>query len=296
MAYESPIFQSSLELFGHAIEHFNWGTEKDRKFVILHLANAVELIFKDFLLDLGESIYKNPKETITISGSIKTIKDEKNIKIPFLNKLELLIDERNSLQHRYGFPNELTTIFYMEATYSFFQEFLKENYDLEIDKVMEDFISSEDLELFKLRRVVTKNELDKLLKLSKVHPIGALLSAYTYLEKQLTEIRDIINESIPTDIKIENRVRFRVMRLTNPDFLPKMLDEYNINLANKDKSKLYELRKLRNQTAHGREEPEQKVVADMIKFIKEFEPKIKELKEKVKENPLKLFEDELKNE
>ena len=296
MAYESPIFQSSLELFGHAIEHFNLGTEKDRKFVILHLANAVELIFKDFLLDLGESIYKNPKETITISGSIKTIKDEKNIKIPFLNKLELLIDERNSLQHRYGFPNELTTIFYMEATYSFFQEFLTENYDLEVDKVMEDFISSEDLELFKLRRVVTKNELDKLLKLSKVHPVGALLSAYTYLEKQLSEIRDIIDESIPTDIKIENKVRFRVMRLTNPDFLPKMLDEYNIELADKDKRKLYELRKLRNQTAHGREEPEQKVVADMIKFIKEFEPKIKELKEKVKEKPLKLFEDELKYE
>jgi len=295
MAYESPIFQSSLELFGHAIEHFNRGTEKDRKFVILHLANAVELIFKDFLLDLGESIYKNPKETITIFGSIKTIKDEKNITIPFLNKLELLIDERNSLQHRYGFPNELTTIFYMEATYSFFQDFLKENYDLEIDKILEDFITPEDLALFQLRKVVTKNELDKLLKLSKVHPVGALLSAYTYLEKQLSDIRDIINERIPSEIKLENRIRFRIMRLTNPDFLPRMLAEYEIELAEKDKRKLYELRKLRNQTAHGREEPEQKIVAEMIKFIKGFEPKIVELKEKVKKNPIKLFENELKD-
>ena len=143
MAYDSPLFQSSLELFGHAIEHFNWGSEKDRKFVILHLANAVELIFKDLLLDLGESIYKNPKETITITSSIKTLTEEKGIQIPNLNKLELLIDERNSLQHRYGFPNELTSIFYMDAVYNFFKEFLKGNYDLDIDKILEDFVSPE---------------------------------------------------------------------------------------------------------------------------------------------------------
>ncbi len=129
MAYESPLFQSSLELFSHSVEHFNWGTEKDRKFVILHLANSVELIFKDLLLDLGESIFKNPKETISITGAIEKLTKDKGVVIPHYNKLELLIDERNSLQHRYGFPNELTTIFYMDATYNFFKEFLKENYD-----------------------------------------------------------------------------------------------------------------------------------------------------------------------
>ena len=196
MAYDSPLFQSSLELFGHAIEHFNWGTERDRKFVILHLANAVELIFKDLLLDLGESIYKNPKETITVTGSIKTLTEEKGIQIPNLNKLELLIDERNSLQHRYGFPKELTTIFYMEAVYNFFNEFLKENYDLEIDKILEEFVSPDDLASFQLRQAVTTNELDKLIKLARIHPVGALLSAYTYLEKQLNEIRSIINDNV----------------------------------------------------------------------------------------------------
>lgn len=125
MAYTSPLFQSSFDLFSHSIEHFNMGTERDRKFVILHLANAVELIFKDLMLDLGLSIYKNPKETVTITGAIETLSKEKSIKIPHLNKLELLIDERNALQHRYGFPNELTTIFYMEATYDFFQRVFK---------------------------------------------------------------------------------------------------------------------------------------------------------------------------
>ena len=120
MAHTSPLFQSALDLFSHSIEHFNSGTERDRKFVIMHLANAVELIFKDLMLDLGLSIYKNPKETVTITGAMECLSKDKQIKIPYLNKLELLIDERNALQHRYGFPNELTTIFYMEATYEFF--------------------------------------------------------------------------------------------------------------------------------------------------------------------------------
>ncbi len=291
MAYDSPLFQSSLELFGHAIEHFNWGTERDRKFVILHLANAVELIFKDLLLDLGESIYKNPKETITVTGSIKTLTEEKGIQIPNLNKLELLIDERNSLQHRYGFPNELTTIFYMEAVYNFFNEFLKENYDLEIDKILEDFVSPDDLASFQLRQAVTTNELDKLIKLARIHPVGALLSAYTYLEKQLNEIRSIINDSVRGRLdEVDRHTRFRIMRLTNPDFLPRLFDEYGVEIERENKRKLFELRKIRNVTAHGREEPNEKIVIDLIKFIKGLEPKISELKSKVKEDPLVLFE------
>lgn len=296
MAYESPLFQSSLELFGHSIEHFNWGTEKDRKFVILHLANAVELIFKDLLLDLGESIYKNPKETITISGSIKTLTEEKGIAIPNLNKLELLIDERNSLQHRYGFPNELTTIFYMEATHKFFKDFLKENYDLEIDEVISDFVSSEDLATFQLRKATTLHELDKLSKLSKVHPVGALLSSYAYLEKKLIAIREVIINNLPEDNKSERNVRFRIMRLTNPDYLPRIFDVYEIELKTEEKRKLTDLRHLRNQTAHGRDEPGQKTVSEMIKFIKTLEPKISKLKEEVEKEPTKLFEKELNKE
>ena len=123
MGYDSPLFQSALELFAHAIEHFNRGDERDRKFVILHLANAVELILKDFLLDLGESIYKNPKETVSIWEAIRKLKEKESedekIRIPSTNKIEILIDERNALQHRYGFPNEITTIFHMENTYNF---------------------------------------------------------------------------------------------------------------------------------------------------------------------------------
>jgi len=293
VSYDSPLFQSALELFAHAIEHFNWGNEKDRKFVILHLANSVELILKDFLLDLGESIYKNPKETISVWKAIEILR-EKEIKIPHLNKIEILIDERNALQHRYGFPNEITTIFHMENTYNFFKDFLKENYGLEVDEILKDFLSEEEFTSFQLRRkITTENELDKLIKLAKLHPVGALLSAFAYLERQLLEIRNIIMERIKLEEFTEKEIdevtlrqyRILTIKLLRIDYIPKLMQIYGIPINEEEIKKLLILRHVRNAVSHGREQISQKEAIDLIKFIKSMEPKIRDLKEKVRENP-----------
>ena len=276
MAYESPLFQSSLDLFAHSIEHFNRGTERDRKFVILHLANSVELILKDLLLDLGESIYKNPKETISTVGAISTLTKEKGINIPNLNKLELLIDERNALQHRYGFPNELTTIFYMDATYIFFEEFLKLNYSLEIDEVLEEFLTYEVITTFKLRKVSTEGELGKLFKLAKEHPVGSLLSGYAYFEKLLSFIKENIN----LESKTPNS---RLVQYFRPTHLTKIFEEFGMPLSIDLSKKLDVLIEDRNQAAHGRNEPISEVVIEHLKTIQRIEPLINKLNEKVKE-------------
>lgn len=303
MGYDSPLFQSALELFAHAIEHFNRGDERDRKFVILHLANAVELILKDFLLDLGESIYKNPKETVSIWEAIRKLKEKESedekIRIPSTNKIEILIDERNALQHRYGFPNEITTIFHMENTYNFIKEFLRENYGLEIDEVIKDFLPEEEFASFQLRRKIsTENELDKLIKLAKIHPVGALLSAFAYLESQLLEIRDIIMENPQLqELSEENRevlrgIRFLTMRLMRFEYLPKLMSIYEIPVTEEDIKMLFKLRHIRNSVSHGREQITQKEAMELIKFIKSIEPKVKELKEKVKMDPTLILSSE----
>lgn len=59
MAVESPLFQSSMELLGHSISHFNGSSELDRKLVILHLANSIELILKDLVLDTGVNLQES---------------------------------------------------------------------------------------------------------------------------------------------------------------------------------------------------------------------------------------------
>lgn len=259
MAIESPLFQSAMELLGHSYSHFNVSEELDRKLVILHLANAVELIFKDLVLDSGESIYKGPKETITIHGCIKSLQ-EKNINIPFLNRIELMIDERNALQHRFGSPNKLTTIFYMNIAQEFFKEVLGEHYDLNYDEVITQFTDEKELLTYKMREPSDDTELENLKKLSKVHSLGALLSAMTYLEKMTFAF----GKEIGLEEELRRRPYWHMMSA-------RFLERFGLIVPNNLAEKLDETRRLRNMAAHGRSEPSKADVSKAINSIEEFE-------------------------
>lgn len=259
MAIESPLFQSSMELLGHSFSHFNASEELDRKLVILHLANAVELILKDLVLDSGESIYKGPKETITIHGCFKSLQ-EKDVHIPFLNKIELLIDERNALQHRFGSPNKLTTIFYMNIAQEFFKEVLKHHYDQIYDEVITQFADEKELIAYKMREPTDDTELENLKKLSKVHSLGALLSAMTYLEK----LTIAFGKKIGLEEELRRRPPWHMIS-------PRFLERFDVMVPEELGRKLDETRQLRNMAAHGRSEPSKADVSKAIDSIEEFE-------------------------
>lgn len=280
MAIESPLFQSAMELLGHSFSHFNSSKELDRKLVILHLANAIELILKDLVLDSGESIYKGPKETITIHGCFKTLEDKK-IKVPYLNKLELLIDERNALQHRFGSPNELTTIFYMNIAQDFFREVLGHHYDQKYDEVISQFAEAKELAAFRMREPADDTELDNLKKLANVHSLGALLSAMTYLEKLTVSF----GESIGMDDELRRRPPWHMM---SPRFLERFGVEFPPELA----EKLDNTRRLRNLAAHGRSEPSKKDVSSAIEAIEEYEKYLQSIDiEAIKKNVASYLEE-----
>ncbi len=276
MAKESPLFQSSLELFAHAIEHFNGGAELDRKLAILHLANSVELIFKDLLLDLDVSIFKGAKETISIHGAIKELKD-KNVPLPYLNKVELLIDERNALQHRYGSPNELTTIFYMESTYEFMKSLLQAQYDLDLEEVLPQFTNAADIEAFRLRKPREEKELEGLKKVSKVHPLGAFLAAYNYLD---TVIRNFSLEV--------SQGRDRMMMSSSRPVSLRAVERYGIDVPSDLSERVDDLRQMRNHVAHGRSEASR---ADVEKAITVAEAVEKFLGEQDRQNASRLYDE-----
>ncbi|MEX1670958.1 hypothetical protein AB4876_18785 [Zhongshania guokunii] len=258
MAIESPLFQSAMELFGHSLSHYIGKKELDRKLVILHLANAIELILKDLVLDSGESIYKNPKETITIQGCLSAL-EKHNIKVPYLNKIELLIDERNALQHRFGSPNELTSIFYMNIAQDFFKQVLKMHYGQEYGEIISQFAEEQDLATYNLSNPSNDQELEKLQELSKIHPLGAFLSAWSYFEK-MTE--DFMSES---GLDFGRRRPF-MMELTRG-----RLAHYGIALPEPLLFKIQAMRHLRNMSAHGRSEPTKDDVIEAIETIEELE-------------------------
>ncbi|MGV8900309.1 MAG: hypothetical protein ACOH2B_13845 [Burkholderiaceae bacterium] len=264
MAIESPLFQSAMELFGHSLTHYNGKNELDRKLVILHLANAVELILKDLVLDAGESIYKSPKETITIHGCLVAL-DSKGIKLPFLNKIELLIDERNALQHRFGSPNQLTSIFYMNIVQAFFKEVLKKNYGLDYDEVIDQFSDEQALAAFKLSEPSNDQELEKLQELAKLHPLGALLSAWSYWERTTEDFMESVG------------LNFGPRRSLAMELPRGRLDRYGVSFPEDLLEKIDGMRRIRNMAAHGHTEPSRDDVVNTIKIIERVEKHLQSL-------------------
>lgn len=283
MAIESPLFQSSMELLGHSITHYIGSAELDRKLLILHLANSVELILKDVLLDKGESIYKNPKETVTATGCMEALKS-KGVNIPYLNKIELLMDERNALQHRFGSPNELTSIFYMTITLEFFKEILKEHYKQDLEEIIAQFTPEKDLAAFMMRKPKNESELENLKKLSKVHPLGALLSVTAYLEAKIA--------SFSREIGVNDDMRFRPPWMFTS---PRQLERYGIMMPEDLTNEMDNVRRLRNLAAHGRKDPTKDDVIRCIASVEKYERFLDSLdKDKIRQTVQKYNEEKRK--
>jgi hypothetical protein len=139
----SPLLRSAFEVLDHGLFHFlRSNTAKDMKFALLHVDQAVELMLKECVRAGGKSIYKNPKETITIWGAYEILANELHVAIPEKPDLELLHEERNNIQHKYANPSPDDAAFHIEKAMAFIRRFTKDELKLDI----KDHIPSEYLE------------------------------------------------------------------------------------------------------------------------------------------------------
>jgi hypothetical protein len=139
----SPLLRSAFETLEHGLWHYlRSNTTPDMKFALLHVDQAIELLFKEKVRSAGKSIYKNPKETITIWGAYDILEKELSCKIPEKPDLELLHEERNNIQHKYANPSPDDAAFHLEKAMLFIRRFLKDELNIDIA----DFVASEYLE------------------------------------------------------------------------------------------------------------------------------------------------------
>ncbi|MBI5565154.1 MAG: hypothetical protein HY870_09670 [Chloroflexi bacterium] len=237
MSDKSPLFVSALELLAHATELYASGRPRNYKFVILHLANAVELIAKDCLIDHGVSIYKNPNETITIWGGFSELA-KLGIVIPQKPVIELLIDDRNTIQHRFGFPNAEAVFYYLEEVVAFFTRFLNEQYKVDLAEALEKHLSADNLALLGL----VKDNFSHFKKLMQISPEAAIQQVFASVEKEIDQIL------FAGDLQARRRI---------PPFSSGMGVKFLRELANKGylsediAVKFKSLQNVRNQAAHG---------------------------------------------
>jgi hypothetical protein len=138
----SPLLRSAMETLDHGLWHFlRSETSTDMKFALLHVDQAIELLLKEKIRSAEKSIYKNPKETITIWGAYEILEKELGCRIPEKADLELLHEERNNIQHKYANPSPQDAAFHVEKAVAFIRRFLKD----ELGTRIEDHVSSEHL-------------------------------------------------------------------------------------------------------------------------------------------------------
>ncbi len=133
----SPLLRSAFEVLNHGLWHFfRSENATDMKFALLHIDQAVELFLKERVRAGGKSIYKNPKETITIWGAYDILTNELHVAIAERPDLELLHEERNSIQHKYANPSPEDAACHIEKAMNFIRRFVKDELNFDITQLV----------------------------------------------------------------------------------------------------------------------------------------------------------------
>lgn len=185
MSEKSPLFISAMELLGHSVELLDAGDGKKNKFIILHLSNAVELLLKDMVVDKGQSIYEdNNKNTINVWKAFKIL-DINEVVILQRPYIEMLIDDRNIIQHKFGYPSRESVVYYLDFVIALFQSCMHDHYAIEFDDIAEEYFTQNGLQLIGLGK---KDPFSKVDAIAKYDLLSAVSTAYSILEEKVYEL------------------------------------------------------------------------------------------------------------
>lgn len=125
----------ALEVFEHALESYVSERPRDRKLAVLNLAQVLELAVKAALVEKNIPIYDKSHRTINTHEAVTALARSWGLeRIPMQARLELLIDERNAIQHRYGSVDEVTMDYHMQTAFAALSEILEREFDANLQE------------------------------------------------------------------------------------------------------------------------------------------------------------------
>lgn len=141
MLQRSPILRFALEVFEHAVERAVSDRPRDRKLAVMNLAQCVELAVKAALVERNETIYRKDSKTIDPHEALRQLAAVWDVaRVPMHSRLEVLIDERNAIQHRYGDVDEVTLDYHLETAFKTLEEILQREFDVELSDWVRDSV------------------------------------------------------------------------------------------------------------------------------------------------------------
>lgn len=215
MSEKSPLFISSMELLGHAVELLELDDDKKNKFIVMHLSNAVELLMKDMVIDIGQSIYEsNNKNTIVIWKAF-SILESHGIRIKQRPNVEMLIDDRNVIQHKFGYPSRESVLYYIDFVIDLFRTCMQNHYPIEFDEIAEEYFTENGMRLIGLGNEDAFSKVDAI---SNYDMLSAISTAYSLLEVKSHELLGHDESSKPVMIWHDKRF-YSLLKLLDPSVI-----------------------------------------------------------------------------
>jgi HEPN domain-containing protein len=144
LAQTSPILRFALEIFHHALETYASATPRHRKIAVLTLAQSVELAVKAALIENNVPIFDKGGRTINTHDGLANLAKLWSLeRIEGHARMELLVDERNEIQHRYGNVDEVSLDYHMETAFQILRGVLKEEFDTDLDGWIRDNVAAD---------------------------------------------------------------------------------------------------------------------------------------------------------
>jgi uncharacterized protein YutE (UPF0331/DUF86 family) len=279
MAQTSPILRFALEVFHHALENYASGSPRHHKVAVMGLAQSIELTTKATLVENNIPIFEKSGRTINTHDALANLaRLWGSDRVDQHARIELLVDERNAIQHRYGNVDDVSLDYHMETAFEFLRTTLEREFDTSLDGWVHDNVDSA---IWTKIRFVAKPEP------TAEEPSGALVPD-----------RSATLDFIDGFSRFERAIRWRLS-----DFLPEgqRYDGSTLDFAIKALSnagappheliqRLPIVYKLRNRTIHGDQTPDVTDVDAALRTLDEVLNALATIDEEVLERAIRASE------
>ena len=130
------MLRQALNALKHGLEHLKQGSASDRGFAFEHIDQAAELLVKEKARQLGETIYRQGHESISLYEAKRKL-DQRHVDIQSWSAVEVVREQRDTIHHDGYVPDEDTTEVYLNDVMPFFDTFLRDQFGLDLIHILE---------------------------------------------------------------------------------------------------------------------------------------------------------------
>lgn len=255
MLQRSPILRFALEVFEHALESAVSKKARDRKLAVINLAQCVELAVKAALVEKNVSIYaKDSPKTVTPHEALKALAGLWSLdRVPMHSRVEVLIDERNAIQHRYGDVDEVTLDYHLETAYRVLEAVLKREFDVDLSDWVRDAVAPE---IWKQIRFVEVDEVKAAPSDASQPERSATLDLVDGFSRFEAAIRALVEEKAKERLKAGSTLDLAIKTLASSEAPPRQLIQ-----------ELPAVYRLRNRVIHGEQSAQDDEVEKALKLL-----------------------------